>query len=293
MTLSTYSRWEDVPDGLKTRTQLGQMGLKPGKEQQPAAIKTHWNYKIPDYDLYDVSLAIPKKPLSEAQKQAIEKAQAASLAARTCRGCGIVEELGQHYRHKLYIRNGYCPRCRERKEHLQDIEDAITWATEILAMPADKVFVMDTETTGLDGEIIDLAITDLSGNVLFNSHFKPLTEIEPGATAIHGLTVDSLRDAPLWTETYPQLVTLLHSADLILIYNASFDTARISYTCQLHGVDDIEFKYDCLMLWYAQYVNDWSSYWKSYRWQPLYGGDHTALGDCKAALETLRRMATQ
>lgn len=34
-----YRRWDEVPDNLKTKTQLGQMGLRPAKDQKPAAYK--------------------------------------------------------------------------------------------------------------------------------------------------------------------------------------------------------------------------------------------------------------
>lgn len=87
--MDTYSDWKDVPANLKTKTALKQMGLKLKRGQQPVAIKTHWDYKIPDYNLYEVSEAVPNV-VSDKQRAALEKAKAESLKKRTCTvsGCG-------------------------------------------------------------------------------------------------------------------------------------------------------------------------------------------------------------
>jgi len=43
-------------------------------------------------------------------------------------------------------------------------EEAALWARQIMSKPAGKVLVLDTETCGLNAEIIELGIIDLSGN---------------------------------------------------------------------------------------------------------------------------------
>lgn len=45
------------------------------------------------------------------------------------------------------------------------------------------------------------------------------------------------------------------------------------------------------MLQYSQFVGDWDRYRNAYRWQKLWGGDHTALGDCRATLARIAEMA--
>jgi DNA polymerase-3 subunit epsilon len=45
------------------------------------------------------------------------------------------------------------------------------------------------------------------------------------------------------------------------------------------------------MLKHAEWVGEWNDYHGSFRWQKLVGGDHSALGDCLATLETIRKMA--
>jgi DNA polymerase-3 subunit epsilon len=78
----------------------------------------------------------------------------------------------------------------------------------------------------------------------------------------------------------------------VVIYNAEFDTRLLDQTCQRYGLDvltDGGIKFECAMLWYAQFVGDWSDYHGGYRWQPL-GGGHRALGDCQATLGVIREM---
>ena len=49
--------------------------------------------------------------------------------------------------------------------------------------------------------------------------------------------------------------------------------------------------YTCAMLEYAKWVGDWDDYHCSFRWQKLQGGDHSSLGDCRATLDVIRKMA--
>jgi DNA polymerase-3 subunit epsilon len=286
--MDTYTRWEDVPDHLKTKTGLKQMGLKPSRGQQPIAIKTHWHYKIPDYDLYAVAAAIPRV-VTEAQREAAQKARQKSLEARTCTRCGFVQKLSRDYRGKWYVRGGLCPSCREQERRSEDRDAAIEWAKTLLGR--SDVLLMDTETTDLDGEIIELALIDLRGKVVYSSRFNPISPMSEGAQAVHGLTADRLADEPSFADAYSAIRDHLTAAGLVVIYNAAFDLSVLQHTCELHSKEVPAFKTDCLMEWYAQYVNEWSNYYQSYRWQPL-GGDHSALEDCRAALAILKEMAT-
>lgn len=284
--MDSYSRWEDVPTHLKTKSSLKKMGLKLARNQQPVAIKTHWDYKIPDYSLYDVKDAVPNIVTGK-QCAALEKARQKSLEKRTCQQCGWVEDLGRDYHNKWYIKGGLCPTCREIETRKSDRNEAAEWATQILQR--DDVLILDTETTDLDGEVIELAIINVKGDVIYNQRFNPLSEISEGARAVHGLTVEKLANQPRFADCKFDVFTLLITAGLVLIYNKAFDVGRLRYTCLLHSLDMPKFKSDCLMEWYAQFVGDWSDYHQSYRWQPLDGG-HSALSDCQAALGVLREM---
>jgi DNA polymerase III subunit epsilon len=49
--------------------------------------------------------------------------------------------------------------------------------------------------------------------------------------------------------------------------------------------------YECAMLAYSDWIGNWNEYHGNNRWQRLPGGDHTALGDCRATLKVLRKIA--
>jgi len=283
----TYSDWKDVPANLKTKTGLKQMGLKLKHGQKPVAVKTHWDYKIPDYNLYEVSEAVPNV-VSDKQKAALAKAQEESLKKRTCTNCGWVEELSKNYRNKPYISGGLCPYCREEADRASDKNAASEWAGEILKR--DDVLIADTETTDLDGEIIELAIINLKGETVINRRFNPIEPISAGAQAVHGISAEMVANEPRFGDCASEVLPVLANTGLVLIYNAAFDTARLHQTCKLHCADMPKFNTDCIMEWYAQYCGEWSDYHQSYKWQSL-GGGHDALGDCLAALACLKEMA--
>jgi DNA polymerase-3 subunit epsilon len=52
-------------------------------------------------------------------------------------------------------------------------------------------------------------------------------------------------------------------------------------------------RWECatLRVKHAEWVGEWNDYRGSFRWQKLQGGDHSALGDCVATLETIKKMA--
>jgi flavodoxin len=285
--MDKYSDWKDVPANLKTKTGIKQMGLKLKRGQLPVAIKTHWDYKIPDYNLYEVSEAVPNI-VSDKQKAALAKAQEESLKKRTCTRCGRVEELSKRYRNKAYVIGGLCPYCREEDSRESDRNEAAEWARQILLR--SDVLILDTETTDLDGEIIELAVIYLNGETVINRRFNPISPISAGAQAVHGINAEIVANEPRFADCAAELLPILANAGLVLIYNKAFDMARLRQTCKLHGVEMPSIKADCIMEWYAQFCGQWSDYHQSYKWQPL-GGGHDALGDCKAALGVLREMA--
>lgn len=168
---------------------------------------------------------------------------------------------------------------------------ATDWAREMLSLPPGKVLILDTETCALHGEIIELAIIDSAGAEIYNRRFSPLTAIDAGAQRIHGITREMLRGEPFFASEYPQIRAILDAAHVVLIYNNQFDLGCLAVTCNLHSVAELTFHSACIMRWHAQWYGEWSR--GSYKWQKLTGGDHSALGDARAALALLRKMAQE
>jgi DNA polymerase-3 subunit epsilon len=67
--------------------------------------------------------------------------------------------------------------------------------------------VLDTETTGRPGEIIDLAILNHEGKVIFDSLLKPTVKIPAEVTRIHGITDDDVQNAASFAELWPSMLS--------------------------------------------------------------------------------------
>lgn len=284
-----YRNWGDVPENLATKTQLGKMGLKPAKGQEPVAIKTG-GYET--YDLYDVSQAVPKRKITEAQAAALEQARIKAMTTTCCNR--FVNDINWRYKYNM------CEACyweyRER-QHQRFLDasrdDAIAWARQVVNDP--HAVILDTETTGLDSGdvIVEVSVIDVADNVLIDTLVRPLKPILPAASNIHGITDDMCAAAPAWVDVVKGLMPILVNASRVVIYNASYDESMIYQTCSAAGLDQewIEgIRFECAMEQYAAWYGDYSEYHGNFRWQRLNGG-HRALGDCRATLELIRGMA--
>ena len=183
---------------------------------------------------------------------------------------------------------------KSKQQYLEDVvqsEDeiaAIKWAKRVLDYK-EKYVILDTETTGL-AEIVQLTIINLLGEPILNTLVKPTIAIPSGVIAIHGITNKMVAQTPCFPDIYPQLRDALFGK-IVIIYNANFERGIINYCCKLHELDLIFIHSNCLMQRYAEYCGEWSNYHRSYCWQKLPGGDHTALGDCLASLDLLKKLA--
>ncbi len=173
-----------------------------------------------------------------------------------------------------------------------DHEKATFWARSL--QEHQNWVVLDTETTGLSAqdEIVQIAVLDSDGKTLLDTYVRPTRSIPADATAIHGITDADVQRAPPFPEVYDELKRII-TGKTVVIYNAVFDLRLIRQTLQIHGVSSPGIDEDlveCAMLRYSAWVG---ALWPGggYKWQRLQGGDHTALGDCRATLAVIRRMA--
>jgi DNA polymerase III subunit epsilon len=106
-----------------------------------------------------------------------------------------------------------------------------------------KQIVLDTETTGLDPRqghrIIELAAIELDGRHVsersFHRYLNPEREIDEGAAAVHGLTLDRLMNEPKFGEIAPAFLEFIAGAELI-IHNAPFDIGFLNAELALLGL---------------------------------------------------------
>jgi DNA polymerase-3 subunit epsilon len=176
---------------------------------------------------------------------------------------------------------------------------AAAWASNLLAAP-DGWCILDTETTGLSpvDQVVEVSVLAPDETVLFNSRVKADCPIEPDAEAIHHISKAVLENAPTFEEIWPNLVAAIGSRRVVT-YNKKFDARMLYQTGDACGNDISEavreFFRDrwqrCAMEMYAGFIGKWNAFKGSYRWQPLPGGDHSALGDCRATLAVIKEMA--
>ncbi len=93
-----------------------------------------------------------------------------------------------------------------------------------------RLIALDTETTGLESEgghrIIEIGCVEVVNRRLThnNLHFylNPERAIDEGATRVHGMTLDDLRDKPRFAEIADRLLEFCRGAEIV-IHNAAFD----------------------------------------------------------------------
>jgi DNA polymerase-3 subunit epsilon len=180
---------------------------------------------------------------------------------------------------------------------------AIEMARELVAR---RPVYLDTETTGLDeqSEIVEISLVDADGAVLVDTLVKPVEDIPPGATAVHGITNAMVADAPSWKVVWPRVAELIAKRP-VAIYNAKYDLKLMR---QSHGAYKMRWdaggaKFFCVMEMYAQFYGDWNAYYGSYRWQKLEDAgrqceialpnSHRALADAQLAREVLLHVASR
>ncbi|MBI3149454.1 MAG: DNA polymerase III subunit epsilon [Betaproteobacteria bacterium] len=110
-------------------------------------------------------------------------------------------------------------------------------------MSTPRQVVLDTETTGLDPRqghrIIEIGAVELISRRATGQHYhvylNPEREIDPGATQVHGMTWEDLKDKPRFAEVAGGLLEFLGNAE-VLIHNASFDCGFLDQEFGLLGI---------------------------------------------------------
>ncbi|MFT5692003.1 MAG: DNA polymerase-3 subunit epsilon [Oceanicoccus sp.] len=210
---------------------------------------------------------------------------------RICASCGDTE--------KMSATATLCLDCADVKMFVDSRNDAIDKARYWLS--TDFV-IIDTETTDLNGFVVEIAIIDSLGNPLLNTLVRPPEPVSIEAKSIHGISNKSLENAPVWSDIHLNFISAIKNK-VVLIYNKKFDHSIICRSSWMSVEDQEEFakSQDCVMLEYAKYFGQYSNYHKSFTWQKLSNAAeefdaldanaHRALEDCKMTLAVIHGMA--
>jgi DNA polymerase-3 subunit epsilon len=90
--------------------------------------------------------------------------------------------------------------------------------------------VLDTETTGLNAKlgdrIIEIGCIEILSRRVAERHFhaylNPERDVDLGATRVHGLTLEDLRQKPKFADVAREFLDFISGAE-VLIHNADFD----------------------------------------------------------------------
>ncbi len=106
---------------------------------------------------------------------------------------------------------------------------------------------LDTETTGLDPNqghrIIEIAAVEMNNRQLtqnyYHTYINPERAIDSGAQEVHGITLDLLKDKPLFKNIASEFLNFIKDSEII-IHNAPFDIGFINMELGKISLDKLE-----------------------------------------------------
>lgn len=108
-----------------------------------------------------------------------------------------------------------------------------------------EYIVLDTETSGLKGEILELTIILYQANkppeILLDTKLKPKKPIDPESIKVHHITEADVVGKPTWLDIRPQIQEILRGR-LVLTYNALFDRNAFHITDKVWGLPRFDWK---------------------------------------------------
>jgi DNA polymerase III epsilon subunit-like protein len=158
-----------------------------------------------------------------------------------------------------------------------------------------SALIIDTETvgTGPHIEIVEIAIGDIDGNIVFNSLIQPVYNRLPRSTKLQRFDKGEFDQAPEWSAIWPNFQETI-SGKLLIAYNASFDRRAIAAMCARHRQASAERGWRCAMelarrtlgVRRALTLEDACGHFG------LEGGTHRAVRDVEATICLIRRLTS-
>ena len=112
----------------------------------------------------------------------------------------------------------------------------------------ERALIVDTETVGAGPtiEIIEIALGDVAGNILYESLVRPVFNRLPPQSKHARFDRTALANAPYWTEVWPSVEALIDGKWLVA-YNASFDRRALAAMVSRHALSSPERGWRCAM----------------------------------------------
>lgn len=159
----------------------------------------------------------------------------------------------------------------------------------------ERALVLDTETVGAGQtiEIIEIAIGDSEGRILFESLVQPVYNPLPPRSKHQRFAEAEFARAPQWTEIYPAISQLVEGR-LLIAYNAAFDRRALASARARHHQDSPERGWRCAMQLVKTLMRARRSptLEEACAFYGLAGGNHRAARDVEATCALLRAIAS-
>ncbi|ENY8171281.1 exonuclease domain-containing protein [Escherichia coli] len=197
----------------------------------------------------------------------------------------------------------------ERRERSKIIIDKYQELTK------NGFFVLDTETTDLQGEVVSFSLIDEKNNILINELCKPTVQkISKKAESIHNISNEMIKNSRNIISIYEDFLKIINSEEnknkQIFIYNEDFDLSTIYRSLNFakykykenNDFDNVEFRSHCVMKDFAFLYGDFNEYFGGYQWKTLeYAANyfnietsnlelHNSAIDCYLTLKVIENM---
>ncbi len=211
-------------------------------------------------------------------------------------------EAALHEAHRSHERIEYLAERAEKEVRERARREVGAWAARVKGGQEDAV-VLTLATTGLDDpvDVVEVVVLGTDGEARLHERVRPVghdgdrepVEIEDGATGMHGHTAESLADAPTFAEVYPRLAAAL-AGKRVVVYNAEYVLRVLEQTVERYGLEALDTaRIEDAMAAYARAEGEWSVESESYYPRKLPDRDGTPLGNARATLALIERLASE
>jgi DNA polymerase III epsilon subunit-like protein len=157
----------------------------------------------------------------------------------------------------------------------------------------ERALIIDTETigTGPTIEVIEVAVADVAGNILYESLVRPVFNRLPPQSKHARFDRKALDAAPYWVDIWPDLAALI-DRKLLVAYNASFDRRALQAMLSRHAQSSPERGWRCAMQAVKQRIGTKRSLTLTQACAHfgLEGGNHRATRDVQATCRLLQAL---
>jgi DNA polymerase III subunit epsilon len=175
---------------------------------------------------------------------------------------------------------------------LYNVKQSYTPALELHELN-QRALVIDTETVGSGQtiEVIEIAIGNVSGDILLESLVRPVFNRLPSPSKHHRFDQKEFTSAPYWTDIWPKIAELINNK-LLIAYNANFDRRALSAMAARHSYASPERGWRCAMQLVKKGIGVKKSLTLSAAcaYFGLEGGNHRAACDVQATCRLLQTL---